>query len=285
MGTGIALPPPEALGHHEFEMVVRKLANDLAHGADESIFVGSGLEYAQSRPYEAGDSIQSMDWKISARTGTPFIKEYDTLKRVPVQIVVDTSGSMVASSSSLSKYAMSTWIAAAIGLVAQRRMSPTRLIGGGTRKLPSQTSLSRGALQQAMEALRHPDAGEKTHIADALDWVRATTLQRSVVFVLSDLHDPEVIDACRRLSQGHDVAVIEFQDPVESGLTHGGFYRGSEAETGQTFLGSSKTGWGIDSNKGRRGELAEGGIDHLLLKCDQDFISPVRRFLSDRGQG
>ena len=266
-------------------MVARKLANDLAHGADESIFVGSGLEYAQSRPYEAGDSIQSMDWKISARTGTPFVKEYDTLKRVPVQIVVDTSGSMVASSGSLSKYAMSTWIAAAIGLVAQRRMSPTRLIGGGARKLPSQTSLSRGALQQAMEALRHPDAGEKTHIADALDWVRATTLQRSVVFVLSDLHDPEVIDACRRLSQGHDVAVIEFQDPVESGLTHGGYYRGSEAETGQTFLGSSKTGWGIDSNKGRRGELAEGGIDHLLLKCDQDFISPVRRFLSDRGRG
>ena len=149
MGTGIALPPPEALGHHEFEMVVRKLANDLAHGADESIFVGSGLEYAQSRPYEAGDSIQSMDWKISARTGTPFVKEYDTLKRVPVQIVVDTSGSMVASSGSLSKYAMSTWIAAAIGLVAQRRMSPTRLIGGGARKLPSQTSLSRGALMLA----------------------------------------------------------------------------------------------------------------------------------------
>ena len=62
MGTGVSLPPPEALGHHEFEMVVRKLANDLAHGADESIFVGSGLEYAQSRPYEPGDSIAALDW-------------------------------------------------------------------------------------------------------------------------------------------------------------------------------------------------------------------------------
>ncbi|MBA4683938.1 MAG: DUF58 domain-containing protein [Planctomycetota bacterium] len=285
MGTGVSLPPPEALGHHEFEMVVRKLANDLAHGADESIFVGSGLEYAQSRPYEPGDSIASLDWKISARTGTPYVKEYDTLKRVPVQVVVDTSGSMVTSSGPLSKYAQATWIAAAIGMVAQRRMSPTRLIGGGTRQLPSQTSLSRGALQQSIEALRHPDLEEKTRLGEALDWVRATTLQRSVVFVLSDLHDPDAIDACRRLSQGHDVAVLEFQDPVESGLNRGGFYRGTEAETGRSFLGSPRTQWGIDPEKGRRGELAEGGIDHLLLKTDQDFISPVRRFLSDRGQG
>ena len=172
MGTGVSLPPPEALGHHEFEMVVRKLANDLAHGADESIFVGSGLEYAQSRPYEPGDSIASLDWKISARTGTPYVKEYDTLKRVPVQVVVDTSGSMVTSSGPLSKYAQATWIAAAIGMVAQRRMSPTRLIGGGTRQLPSQTSLSRGALQQSIEALRHPDLEEKTRLGEALDWVR-----------------------------------------------------------------------------------------------------------------
>ena len=247
--------------------------------------MGSGLEYAQSRPYEPGDSIASLDWKISARTGTPYVKEYDTLKRVPVQVVVDTSGSMVTSSGPLSKYAQATWIAAAIGMVAQRRMSPTRLIGGGTRQLPSQTSLSRGALQQSIEALRHPDLEEKTRLGEALDWVRATTLQRSVVFVLSDLHDPDAIDACRRLSQGHDVAVLEFQDPVESGLNRGGFYRGTEAETGRSFLGSPRTQWGIDPEKGRRGELAEGGIDHLLLKTDQDFISPVRRFLSDRGQG
>ena len=45
------LGPPDELSHGDFELVVRRLADDLAFGTDASRFVGSGLEYAQSRPY------------------------------------------------------------------------------------------------------------------------------------------------------------------------------------------------------------------------------------------
>ncbi|MGE4618798.1 MAG: DUF58 domain-containing protein [Planctomycetota bacterium] len=283
--THPSLPPPEALAHHEFEMVVRRLADDLAHGADASVFVGSGLEYAQSRPYSPGDPIQQMDWKVSARTGEPFIKEYETLKRVPVQIIVDTSGSMAASSTTLSKYHMAVWLAAAIGTVAQRRMSPVRLFSGGSRSIRSTASLSRSILRQSMDALRHPDTEEQTCLGEALDMMRATTKQRTIVIVLSDLHDPEAIDAILRTSQAHDTAVIEIQDPAESGALKAGFLRGTEAETGARFLAGGKTRWGIDPEKGRRSELSQGGIDHLLLHTHQNFIPAVRRFISERGQG
>jgi len=283
--THPSLPPPEALAHHEFEMVVRRLADDLAHGADASVFVGSGLEYAQSRPYSAGDPIQQMDWKVSARTGEPYIKEYDTLKRVPVQIVLDTSGSMVATSTPLSKYNLAVWLAAALGTVAQRRMSPVRLLSGGSRSIRATASLSRSILRQSMDALRHPDPDEQTRLAEALDMMRATSKQRSVVIVLSDLHDPDAIDAILRTSHAHDIAVIELQDPAEAGALAAGFLRGTEAETGAQFLAGGKTRWGIDPEEGRRADLSRGGIDHLLLHTDQNFIPEVRRFISERGQG
>lgn len=266
-------------------MVVRRLANDLAHGSDESIFMGSGLEYAQTRPYVAGDPIQQMDWKVTARTGEPFVKEYETLKRVNVQILVDTSGSMATSSTPLSKYHLAVWLAAALGTVAQRRMSPVRLIGGGERNLLSAASLARGALRQAMETLRHPDHQEKTRLSRALDLMRATSLQRTVVIVLSDLHDPEAIDAIRRTAHGHDTAVIELQDPIESGQLRAGFLRGTEAETGTRFLAGGQTRWNIDGEKGQREALAQAGVDHLLLHTDQNFIPEVRRFISERGRG
>ncbi len=61
--------------HGDFELVVRRLADDLAFGTDASRFVGSGLEYAQSPPYAPGDSIRQIDWKITARTSGTWVKE------------------------------------------------------------------------------------------------------------------------------------------------------------------------------------------------------------------
>lgn len=120
------LRPPDELARGDFEMVVRRLADDLAFGMDLSRFIGSGLEYAQSRPYSPGDPIKMMDWKITARLGKPFVKEYDTPKRTNVFIIVDTSASMGISSAMITKHDLAVWIASAIGLIAQRRMSPVR---------------------------------------------------------------------------------------------------------------------------------------------------------------
>ena len=109
------LGPPDELVHADFEMVVRRLADDLAFGVDTSLFVGSGLEYAQSRPYVAGDPIKMMDWRITARLGKPYVKEYETLKRTCLYLVVDTSASMCVCSTATTKHDIAVWIAAAVG--------------------------------------------------------------------------------------------------------------------------------------------------------------------------
>ena len=274
------LRPPNELARGDFEMVVRRLADDLAFGMDLSRFIGSGLEYAQSRPYSPGDPIKMMDWKITARLGKPFVKEYDTPKRTNVFIVVDTSASMGISSAMITKHDLAVWIASAIGLIAQRRMSPVGVIGGGERETRLNPSLNRGDLWQALDPLRASNLSEGTRLSDRLADLDLRAKRSSVFIVISDLHDPDAIPAIRHASQKHDCVAIHLMDPAERGRLRAGFFRGQEAESGRLFVAHSNSAWG------REGEVAADfarcGTSYLRLQTDQPFIAPLRHFLSFR---
>ena len=274
------LRPPDELARGDFEMVVQRLADDLAFGMDLSRFIGSGLEYAQSRPYSPGDPIKMMDWKITARLGKPFVKEYDTPKRTNVFIVVDTSASMGISSAMITKHDLAVWIASAIGLIAQRRMSPVGVIGGGERETRLNPSLNRADLWQSLDPLRASNLSEGTRLSDRLADLDLRAKRSSVFIVISDLHDPDAIPAIRHASQKHDCVAIHLMDPAERGRLRAGFFRGQEAESGRSFVALSNSAWG------REGEVAADfarcGTSYLRLQTDQPFIAPLRHFLSFR---
>jgi uncharacterized protein (DUF58 family) len=261
-------------------MVVRRLADDLAFGTDASLFVGGGLEYATSRPYIPGDSIRMLNWRLTARTGKPFVKEYEALKRTTVYLVIDTSASMSVSSTTLTKHDLSVWIGSAIGLIAMRRLSPVGVIGGGERETRLVPSLLSSDLWQAIEPLREGSLHEETRLADRITNLDIRADRSSVIMVLSDLHDPRVLAALRHAAQKHDCAAIHLLDPAEIGRLRAGFFRGQEAETGRHFLGHGRSRWGAEAQT--RAELARSGVSYLRLRTDQPFIAPLRQFLAAR---
>ncbi len=272
---------PEELARGDFELVVRRLAEELAFGSDNSLFIGGGLEYASSRPYEPGDSIRALNWRLTARTGKPFVKQYEALKRTCIYVVVDTSGSMAVTSTALSKHDLAIWIASAVGMVAQRRMSPVAVVGGGDRETRVEPSLARNDLWRVIEPLRAGQLGEPTRLGDRNRALVARLERSSVIVVIGDKHDPGALSALRRAAQAHDCIAIHLQDPAEEGSLGAGFVRAREAETGAHFLAHSGSRWtAADTLKS---ELVRAGVDYLRLHTDRPFVPALRYFLSSRG--
>lgn len=275
--------PHDALDSRQFEVAVKLLANSLSFGQEESVFHGSGLEYAQSRLYVPGDPVKAIDWKVSARMGKLYLKEYQEPKQLPLYLLLDTSASMCVSSLPLSKYAWAVQIATGLGLAAQADLTPVGLLGCGARELHIRPTLSRNQVLEWSHQLRHHDFLEQTSLAHRLRELTPSLRRRTMVIVLSDLHDPGAFSALQVLAQEHDVLVLHFQDPAELGFRGVGLFRGAEAESGQTFVGTGRQTF-IDASEWKS-ELTRFGIDTLHLPTDQPILGKLRHFLQRRGSG
>jgi len=271
----------DTLDSRQFVIALRKLANSLTYGIDKSPFVGSGIEYVQSRPYQSGDSIRAIDWRVTARTGRYHVKEYETPKSMPCYLLIDTSASMTVSSHALSKYATSLFIAGGLALACLDRVSPVGVIGVGERALRIQPSLSRDRVLQWLLQLRRYRFDESTTLGARLGQLIPSLTQRCLIIVLSDLHDPDALPALKRMAHVHDCVVLQLEDPAETGLRGSGFFRAREAETGREFVTHGRKRW-LDPHK-IANDLKRAGIDSLRIRTDRPFAHSLRHLFRSRG--
>lgn len=274
----------EDLAHldaRQFQIAVRKLADGLSYGIDRSPFLGSGVEYVQSRLYQDGDNVRAMDWRVTARTGKFHVKEYEAPKCVPSWFLVDTSASMTISSTQKSKYEIALFVAGGLALACLDRVSPVGVVAVGERGLRVQPSLARNKVMQWLLQLRHYRYDEGTRLGARVAELAPSLPERSLVIVLSDLHDEAALGALKSLAARHDVVAIQFVDPAELGLAGAGFFRAREAESGREFVTRGKSTW-LDPQRAAR-ELPRAGIDHLVVRTDRPFVHALRNLFRGRG--
>jgi len=274
------LDTADHLDARQFLIAVKKLADSLGYGTDHSPFLGSGIEYAQSRKYEPGDPVRSIDWRVTARTGKVFVKEYEAPKQLPCYLLVDTSASMTVSSAKRSKYAVAVHVAGGLAFACLDRISPVGVVGVGGREVRVEPSLSRPRILQWLHAFREFRYDEPTSLAHRVTRLAPTLSSRCLVIALSDLHDAGAVPALKLLAQRHDVVVLQLQDPAELGLRGAGFLRAGEAETGRVFVTHSSRAWADPDSTAR--ELKRAGVDHLLIRTDRPFVADLRNFLKGR---
>lgn len=271
----------EVLNSRQFMLAVKRLADSLSYGTDRSPMVGSGVEYVQSRPYVPGDSIRAIDWRVTARTRKPHVKEYEAPKRMPVYLLVDTSASMTIRSVERSKYELAVFVAGGIGLACLERISPVGVLGVGESRLHVRPSLSKDQILQWIHRLRRYDFHQSTELSTRIGELMPSLGQRTMVIVLSDLHDETALPILKRLGQRHDCVVLQFRDPAEESLRGAGFLRGQEAETGHRAVAHGRSRW-LDQES-LHGELKRSAIDHLVIDTHRPFVPALRQFFRARG--
>jgi uncharacterized protein (DUF58 family) len=270
----------QPLEWRQFLLAVKRLADSLSYGTDRSPFLGAGIEFVQSRPYLWGDPVRAIDWRVTARTGKVHVKEYETPKRMPCYLLLDTSASMTISSYRRSKYALGLHIAGGLAFACLNRVSPVGVIGLGSCDLRIEPSLSSEQVLQWLHRLRRFRYDETTAAGRRLAELAPTLGSRALLIVFSDLHDPTALPSLKLLAQKHDCIVLQLRDPAERDLRGGGLMRAREAETGREFITHGRRRW-LDPADAA-GQLKRAGIDHVLIDTDRPFVDTLRYFFNSR---
>ena len=281
------------------ELTARGLVNAAFAGEYRSVFVGSGMEFAEVREYQPGDEVRSIDWNVTARMGKPFVRRYVEERERTVMVAVDASASTRFATAGRFKSELAAEFAAVVALCAIR--SNDR-VGGllFTDRIEHVVPPAKGrrhALRLVRDLLAVEPQGQGTNLAAALDALTRLTTHRAIVFVLSDFDAPDYETSLSRLARRHDTIAVPIEDPAERLLPDAGVVRFIDPESGEQVEADT-------SNPRIRAEYAERvcelrearsarfrrlGVDEIAVRTDRGYARELlaffRRRIARRGSG
>ena len=220
------------------EIISKRLANESFCGSYQSSFKGHGLDFRDFVEYLPGDDIRFIDWKLTAKTGKPFIKTFQEERQQQVILSVDLSHSMEYGSHSLSKRELAAQLAAVIGFSAMMNgdLVGLHLFSHQTELFlpPSQNLQSIG--QIIREILTSPTEQKPTNWTKTLDDLFKKSRKNSILFVISDfIHalNKDSMPSFKKLRQKHEVIALQVFDPIEKALPNVGKITLCDIETNQ----------------------------------------------------
>jgi uncharacterized protein (DUF58 family) len=214
--------------------------NTLMAGQYKSVFRGVGIEFEEVREYAPGDDVKSIDWKVSARLGKPFVKRYREERELVVMLLVDLSASKRFGTREGSKQELAAETAAMLAFNAIRNNDKVGAIlftDQVERYIPPQKG-SGHVWRVIKEIFAHQPQHTGTDVAQAVAFLGRVCRKRTVAFVISDFllpaGRPEVVDRqMRATGRKHELIHVLISDPGEFDLPPAGMVTLRDLETGQ----------------------------------------------------
>ena len=274
------------------EIKTRGLVNDLFGGEYHSIFKGRGMTFSEVREYNPGDDIRLIDWNVTARTGSPFVKVFEEERELTVFLVVDISASGEFGSGSQLKRDYGAEVASVLGFSAIKNNDKVGLILFSDRveKYIIPKKGKSHVLRVIRELLYTVPKGSKTSIKVALDYLLKVAKRKCVVFLISDFLDEGYLRSLKIANKKHDLITIQLLDPAELELPNMGLLKVEDPETAETFwidtssqksMKQLRKEIGIKQSNFRK-EIKKSGIDLISISTDEDFVDPLMSFFKSR---
>jgi len=277
------------------EIRTRRLTASLLGGEYRSIFRGSGIEFAEAREYIDGDDVRLIDWNVTARMGTPWVKQFVEERDLAVMCMVDRSASARVGMPERGRLGAAGELTALLGFAATQNGDRVGLLtfSGGPNTFVRPGRGTRHALRVVRDVLAAPPAfGERTSIADAADYLARMLRRRSAVFLMSDFMDDGYEEALRGLARRHEDVALTLIDPIDGALPDLGMIAVADAETGARLWIDTSDARVRDAYAHAASERAErrhralssAGVEEIEIPIAGDVIAPLAAYFRRRAQ-
>ncbi|MBO5306913.1 MAG: DUF58 domain-containing protein [Lentisphaeria bacterium] len=276
------------------EIRTRRAVDEIIGGAYRSVFKGRGIEFEEVREYTQDDDVRDIDWNVTARMGSPYIKKYVEERELTVLFLVDVSASGAFGSSEKSKRRTAAELAALLTFSAGKNGDKVGLMMFSDKielYVPPRSG-SRHTLRLIREMLAFEPASTGTDIDLALKECAKLMKKRGIVFLLSDLIAGESFEtSLKLLNRRHDVVALQISDPVEQSWPTLRPVVVEDAESGALL---SLPGGGnqqkkmdmylAESRRLRQELCRRAQVDLVELQTGSDVLRPVIEFFAGRRQ-
>lgn len=274
------------------EIRTKRLVEDLISGEYHSSFKGQGMEFDEVREYQPGDDVRQIDWNVTARYGTPFIKKFAEERELTVIILMDASGSTQFGTADYLKSELAAELTALLAFAAIKNNDKVGMISFTDRieKFIPPNKGRRNVLRLIREVLYFEPEGTGTDIASALEYFNQVTKRRAVLFIISDFIDSNFRKQLLIARRRHDIVAINVSDPREMEFSESGLILLEGAETGESV-------W-VDTHdksfrrayekmaREREEEVAEMfrqlNIDYVSLATEGSYLDALTKFFKLR---
>ncbi len=268
----------------QIEIYTSRAVNAAFAGRYESVFKGRGMQFDEVREYMPGDDIRSIDWNVTARTGTAHIKRYVEEREMTVIFAVDLSAGGEFGTVNRVKNELAAEFCAVLAFAAIRNNDKAGLVIF-TDEIELFIPPKKGSahvLRLIRELLYFKAPGKKTDIPPAIDYLNRVLKKRAIVFVVSDFFCEGYKKPMSLLNRKHDVVAVNVNDPSEIEIPRAGLVELTDAETGKAVLADTS------SVKFRRqyqknAQETQNRLKETLRSISVDFIdiSTARPYMQD----
>jgi uncharacterized protein (DUF58 family) len=274
------------------EIRTKRLVDDIISGEYHSSFKGQGMEFDEVREYLPGDDVRQIDWNVTARYGTPFIKKFAEERELTVIILMDASGSKRFGTADYFKSELAAELTALLAFAAIKNNDKVGMISFSDRieKFIPPKKGRQNVLRLVREVLYFRPEGLGTDIRGALEYFNRVIKRRAVLFIISDFADQDFEKPLMIANQKHDVVAVNITDPRELTIPASGLMFLEDAETGHRMWvdTASRDFRELYEEKARerQEEIAtlfrHLNVDYVSLSTDGSYIEPLTKFFKMR---
>ena len=276
----------------QIEIKTRGLSRNIFSGEYHSAFKGRGMAFSEVREYQYGDDIRSIDWNVTARFNTPFIKIFEEERELTVMLLIDMSQSSFFGTIKQMKNELITEICAVLSFSAINNSDKVGVVFFTDRIekfIPPKKGRSH-ILRIIRELLDFQPEGTGTDLGEALRYFNNVVKKRSIAFVMSDFMTKNYEQPLNIATRKHDIIGVHIFDLRETEMPNVGLVRMLDAESGKTM-------WVDTASKKLRTQYAKNfednyqyfqtnfrksGSDIISIDSQKSYVQELHKFFRSR---